>query len=95
MKRSQGLKSRTRRRLRINPRERGQKPLSYLLIDYNVGDKVLLSIDPSTNKGQPHRRYHGKEGVILEKRGMAYVIGVRDGGKTRHIIALPNHLRTI
>jgi len=93
MKRSKGYKSKTRQLLRKNRRKRGIKPLGYLLINYTKGDRVLISIDPSTAKGQPHRRYHGKTGTILEKRGRAYVVSVKDGGKIRPIIARPEHLK--
>ncbi|RJX15986.1 50S ribosomal protein L21e [Candidatus Bathyarchaeota archaeon] len=93
MKRSKGYRSKTRSLLRKKPRERGLKPLGYLLREYKVGDKVVISIDPATHKGQPHRRYHGKIGTIMEKRGKAYVIAVRDGGKIRKIIALPEHIK--
>lgn len=93
MKRSKGYRSKTRSLLRKKPRERGLKPLGYLLREYKVGDKVVISIDPATHKGQPHRRYHGKIGTIMEKRRRAYVIAVRDGGKVRKIIALPEHIK--
>lgn len=83
----------TRSLLRKKPRERGLKPLGYLLVEYKIGDPVLISLDTSTHKGQPHRRYHGKLGIVTEKRGRAYVLSVQDGGKTRKIIALPEHLK--
>ncbi|RLI06098.1 50S ribosomal protein L21e [Candidatus Bathyarchaeota archaeon] len=95
MKRSKGYRSKTRSLLRKKPRERGLKPLGYLLIDYKIGDRVVISIDPSTHKGQPHRRYHGKMGTIIEKRGKAYVVAIQNGGKTRKIIALPEHFKVI
>jgi len=66
-----------------------------MLINYEVGDRVVIDIDPATHKGQPHRRYHGKVGTILDRRGRAYIVGVRVGGKTKQIIALPEHLRKI
>ncbi|WP_309492860.1 50S ribosomal protein L21e [Candidatus Hecatella orcuttiae] len=91
---SKGYRSRTRNLLRKPRRSRGLKPLGYLLRKYRTGDKVVLSIDPAVHKGQPHRRYHGKVGVILQQRGRAYVVQVQDGGKTRQIIARPEHLKT-
>ena len=93
MKRSQGYKSKGRKLFRKSPRERGMRSLGYLLIDYSVGDKVLISIDPAFHKGQPYRRYHGKSGIISEVRGRAYVVEVKDGGKTRQIIANAEHLK--
>ncbi|MFH1328924.1 MAG: 50S ribosomal protein L21e [Candidatus Bathyarchaeota archaeon] len=93
MKRSQGYRSRTRRLLRKKPRERGIRPLGPLLRDYKAGDKVHIIIEPSEMKGQPHRRYHGRHGIILENRGRAYVVNVKDGNKAKQIIALPDHIR--
>ena len=93
MRRSKGYRSMTRSLLRKKPREKGIKPLSYLLVEYKIGDPVLISLDAATHKGQPHRRYHGKLGVITERRGRAYVLNVQDGGKTRKIIAFPEHLK--
>ncbi|KYH37918.1 MAG: 50S ribosomal protein L21e [Candidatus Hecatellales archaeon B24] len=90
---SKGYKRSTRQLLRKKPRERGLKPLGYMLIEYKVGEKVVVDIDPSIHKGQPHRRYHGKIGTIVDKRGRAYVVNVKVGGKTKQIIALPEHLR--
>ena len=83
----------TRSLLRKRPQEKGIRPLGYLLRVYNIGDPVLISLDAATHKGQPHRRYHGKLGTITEKRGRAYVLSVQDGGKTRTIIGLPEHLK--
>ncbi|MHC1564299.1 MAG: hypothetical protein ACXQTF_03105 [Candidatus Hecatellaceae archaeon] len=32
-------------------------------------------------------------GTIVDKRGRAYIVNVKVGGKTKQIIALPEHLR--
>ncbi len=90
---SKGYRRRTRQLLRKKPRERGLKPLGYLLTKYEVGDKVVIHIDPATHKGQPHRRYHGKVGTVMGMRGRAYIVGVQIGGKLKQIIALPEHLK--
>jgi large subunit ribosomal protein L21e len=93
VKPSKGYKRSTRQLLRKKPRERGLKPLGYLLTEYRVGEKVVVDVDPSIPKGQPHRRYHGKIGTIVDKRGRAYIVSIRVGGKNKQIIALPEHLR--
>jgi large subunit ribosomal protein L21e len=67
-------------------------PLGRLLREYTVGQKVDVIIDPSVAKGQPHRRFHGKVGTILEKRGRAYVVGLKDGEKPKQLIVRPEHL---
>lgn len=65
--------------------------MSRLLRTYRPGDKVTIRIDPSVHKGMPHRRYHGRVGVIKEQRGRSYVIEVVEGRQTRTLIARPEH----
>lgn len=65
------------------------------LVNYNIGDKVVISIDPSIHKGMPHRRYHGKVGTIIGKRGHAYIVGVQVGSKLKKIITGCEHLSRI
>ena len=38
--------------------------VSYLLIEYKPGDKVVIDIDPSEHNTMPHRRFQGKVGII-------------------------------
>jgi len=54
---------------------------------------VTISINPSIQKGMPHRRYQGRVGMISEKRGRAYVIQVTTGKVPRQIIARPEHIQ--
>src|SRR5207247_10651880 len=87
MKRSKGIRNRTRTLLRRNPRDRGKSPLGRILTSYAPGQMVTISINPSIQKGMPHRRYHGRVGMISEKRGRAYVSQVTTGKVPRIIIA--------
>ncbi len=93
MRKSKGYRSRTRKLLRKPPRRRGMEPLGPLLHKYVEGEQVSIQINPSVHKGMPHRRFHGKIGTILERRGRAYVIGVRDGDLLKKILALPDHIK--
>jgi large subunit ribosomal protein L21e len=92
MKRSKGYRSRTRSLLRKRPRERGKIGLSRILRIYQPGEKVTILIDSSVHKGMPHRRYHGRVGIVHEKRGKSYVVHVGVGNLTKHIVARPEHL---
>jgi large subunit ribosomal protein L21e len=92
VRRSKGYRSRTRTLLRKRPRERGKIGLSRILRTYEPGQKVTILIEPSVHKGMPHRRYHGRVGVIHEKRGKSYVVDVSMGGQKKQIIARPEHL---
>jgi large subunit ribosomal protein L21e len=82
----------TRALFRRNPRERGKTTLSKILQSYNEGDKVVVKIDSSMHKGMPHRRFHGRIGVVSAKRGRSYVIHVTQGDATKEIIVRPEHL---
>jgi large subunit ribosomal protein L21e len=82
----------TRALLRKDPRERGKTTLSKILQSYTEGDQVVVKIDSSVQKGMPHRRYHGKIGVIMAKRGRSYVVHVTQGDATKEIIVRPEHL---
>ncbi len=95
VKRSKGYRSATRMKFTKHVRERGAIPVSRVIQDLKPGAKVMVTIDSSVVKGQPHSRYHGKVGVVAERRGRAYVVEVRDGGSTKKIISRPEHLRVV
>jgi len=57
-----------------------------------AGDKVVVKIDPSVHKGMPHRRYQGKVGLIVQKKGRSYVVNVTQGDAVKEIIVRPEHL---
>jgi large subunit ribosomal protein L21e len=92
MGKSKGYRARTRRVLKKKPRERGKLRLSKLLYEYQSGNRVVIKIDPSVQKGMPHRRYHGKVGVVIDRRGQSYVVSVTQGEATKEIIVRPEHL---
>ena len=92
MKRSHGIRNRNRTLLRRKPRDRGKNPLGRILTPYSLGQMVTISINPSIQKGMPHRRYHGRVGMIAEKRGRAYVVQITTGKVPRLIIARPEHI---
>ena len=92
MKKSKGFRSGARRLLTKEPRERGKMRLSKLLYEYQPGNQVIIKIDSAVQKGMPHRRYHGRVGTVLNKRGRSYVINVSQGDAMREIIVRPEHL---
>ena len=95
MKHSVGYRNRTRSLLRKKPRERGLSPINRILRDYADGEKVVIKIDPSIVKGMPHRRFHGKTGTVIAKRGRAYVIRAHMGGFEKVVIARPEHIQPL
>jgi len=95
VKHSVGYRSRTRKLLRKGIRERGVTPLSRVIYPYKEGEKVVIDIDPSMHKGMPHRRYHGKIGEIVGRRGRAYIIKVYLGNKEKTLIIRPQHIKPL
>jgi len=89
---SRGYRRKTRSLLRKKAREKGKTGLSKILREYNTGDRVVVKLNPSVHKGMPHRRFHGKIGIIENRRGQAYVVNVTQGKTTKEIIVRPEHL---
>ncbi|MGD2066952.1 MAG: 50S ribosomal protein L21e [Candidatus Bathyarchaeota archaeon] len=91
-RKAKGFRRKTRYLLKRKPRERGKTGLSKVLREYEPEEKVVIKLDPSVHKGMPHRRFHGKIGVIANKRGGSYVINVTQGNATKEIIVRPEHI---
>jgi large subunit ribosomal protein L21e len=91
-RKAKGYRRKTRYLLKRKPRERGKTGLSKLLREYEADEKVVVMLDPSVHKGMPHRRYHGRIGVIAEKRGKSYVVNVSQGKAIKEIIVRPEHI---
>ena len=67
--------------------------VSFLLRQYNVGDRVLIQIDSRQHKAMPHRRYHGKVGSIKEVGRRSVVLNVKLGDKTKTLITRFDHIK--
>ncbi|TLZ48442.1 MAG: 50S ribosomal protein L21e [Methanobacteriota archaeon] len=93
VKASKGIMEKTRQIYRRSPRKRGLSPITRALRTFEVGDKATIIIDSSVQKGWPHHRFHGLTGTVVERRGRAYVIDVRFGGKIKQAIVKPEHLK--
>ena len=95
MRKSKGYKHRhTKNLLRKRPRTRGIAPLGRSVLQkYKIGDYIDIIIDPSVHKGQPHYRFHGRTGRVIEIRGIALVVSVKDGKKEKTVICRKDHVR--
>jgi len=94
VKKSHGLRSATRRKLRKKVREKKLKVTPYLQ-EFDIGQKVVIDPEPASQKGMPFRRYIGRVGVVKEKRGNAYLVEIKNGKKTKIIISNPEHLKPV
>ncbi|MBD3343064.1 MAG: 50S ribosomal protein L21e [Candidatus Lokiarchaeota archaeon] len=89
-----GYRNKTRKRHKKKARERGLRSIEKYLEVYEINDKVDIITDPSQHKrGMPHRRYHGKTGVIIGKRGRCFEVKVRIGNSKKILIIGREHLR--
>jgi large subunit ribosomal protein L21e len=92
MKASKGTRTKTRQVLQKKPRARGLSPITKAFQIFESGEKVNIVIDPSVHKGMPFSRFHGLTGVVVGSRGAAYEVSVKDGNKTKTVVARPEHL---
>ena len=90
---SRGPRRKSRSVLTKRVREKGKLGLSRLLAEYEVGDKVIINIDPGVHKGMPHKRFQGKVGTVVEKRGRAYVLDLPQRKTSKYVIAGPEHIK--
>ena len=73
--------------------KKGPRGVSFLLREYNVGDRALVQIDPSQHKGLPHRRYHGKVGLVTEVGRRHVILDVKLGEKSKTLITRLDHIK--
>jgi large subunit ribosomal protein L21e len=88
---SHGPRRRTREKFRRSVRT----SINEFLKEFEIGDKVAININSSSESGMPFRRFQGLCGEVVEKRGRAYVLEIKDGDKTKKIIANPEHLKKV
>jgi len=93
VKKSHGYRARTRGLMSKRVRQRGFTSLSKVLIDYEVGQRVDVVINPGFHKGMPHRRYQGRTGVVKGLRGRAIVVDVGLGKAIKTLIIRREHLQ--
>ncbi len=73
--------------------KRQPRGVSFMLREYHEGDRALVIIDPSQHKGLPHRRYHGKVGIIQNVGKRAVILHVKLGNKTKTLITRFDHIK--
>jgi large subunit ribosomal protein L21e len=88
-----GTRKKTRYKLKKDLRKRGIVPVTAVIQQFEVGQKVHVVCEPSIQKGMPNRRFHGKTGTVMGQRGRAWVLTIRDGDKDKVVIARPQHLK--
>lgn len=95
MAKSKGKKSKTRKKMSKNIREKGKISTRKVIQDFPQRTKATIKIDPSVHKGQPHPKFHGKTGTVSGKQGKSYILVIKEGNKTKKIISRPEHLEKV
>jgi len=92
MRGSKGYYAGTRSLLKKATRDKGKPKISKILQEYKPGSQVIIKMDSSVQKSMPHKRFHGKIGIIVDKRGRGYVVSVPQGNSVKEIIVRSEHL---
>jgi len=91
--RSRGSRSKTRSKTKKNVRQKSTVPITRAMQTFETGETVHVVIDSAYPNGSPHLKWHGKTGKIVEKRGRAYLVVIRDQKAEKTLIANPIHLK--
>jgi large subunit ribosomal protein L21e len=83
----------TRGKLSNDPRERGASPPQRAIQEYDDGQKVHLTLDPSVSDGRFHPRFNGHTGTVVGTQGRAFKVEINDGGKDKTLIVGAAHLK--
>jgi large subunit ribosomal protein L21e len=69
--------------------------ISYLLVEYHVGDKVVIDIDSREHTTTPHRRFQGRMGVVKEVGRRILKISVMMGEKQKILQVKFDHVKPL
>ncbi len=75
-------------------RNKGKLSFSRYFQKFETGERVALVKEQGTMAHFSHRM-QGRTGVVIAKRGSAYVIEVKDLGKIKQIITHPINLKRV
>jgi large subunit ribosomal protein L21e len=86
----------TRRKSRsVLTKDKAARGISYLLIDYKVGDKVIVDVDPTEHNTTPHRRFQGGVGIVGEVGRRTLKLAVMIGEKQKFLCTKLNHIKPL
>lgn len=80
--------------VRKRKRQRGKLALSKYFQEFENGDKVAIIREQSQNPKFP-KRIQGISGVIIGKRGKAFIVKIKQGNKEKTHIIKPVHLKKL
>jgi large subunit ribosomal protein L21e len=92
VQKSHGQRHKSRKKMQVR---RVVTPSMHLQ-SFELGERVGIKIQPNIkNKGYPYIKFHGLTGKVVDKRGDAYVIQVRDKSALKTLILKPVHLKKL
>ena len=65
------------------------------LKEFEEGETARIQINSSVTEGRVHVRYHGTNVEVTGRRGEAYEVQLKDGGKTKTLYIKPVHLQKV
>jgi len=83
-----------RRGTRQKMKAKKKTGITRFLNEFEVGQNVILNIQPSDGKF-PSIKFNGSRGRILEKKGRAYCIEIKDKNALKKIYVNPEHLKAV
>jgi large subunit ribosomal protein L21e len=86
---SHGPRKRTREKFRRSIKA----PINEFLRKFEIGDRVVIDINSASQKGMPYKRFQGLSGIVMQKRGNAYVLKIKSMDKTKTVISKPEHIK--
>lgn len=75
-------------------RTRGKIQLSRYFQEFNEGESVTITKNPSVSFSFPSRM-QGRTGIIGGKKGKIYIVNVKDQNKQKSFLIEPIHLKKI
>jgi large subunit ribosomal protein L21e len=82
----------TRAKLRKNHTDAGKISLRKFFQELLEGERVVLKAEPAYQKGMYYPRFHGRNGLVMKKRGNCYEVLIKDGDKDKLLVIHPIHL---
>ncbi len=73
--------------------KKAPRGVSFLLRRYVENERALVIIDPRQHKGLPHRRYHGKVGIIKQVGRRTLTLDIKLGNKSKTLITRFDHVK--
>jgi large subunit ribosomal protein L21e len=92
VKKSKGFRARTRKKLK---KKLVRPAITKFIQEFYPGEKVVITLEPSSYRGMPFPKFKGCVGEIISRRGKSYIVKLINLKKEKKIIVAPEHLKRI